>query len=132
MPSTNLIETLQETIDPVDNSGKGYGTAPIGHHVAIVPVTGTTIDVALNLVYDDNYNWFIVESDVLAEIDAYFEEINRQWDSLESLVVRISQIESRLLSVKGVIDIGGTTLNGRTENMRLDKDSIAVRGTVNG
>ncbi|MBO5704555.1 MAG: baseplate J/gp47 family protein [Alphaproteobacteria bacterium] len=132
VPSTNLIETLQETIDPVENSGLGNGIAPIGHHVAVVPVTGKTINLALNLTYEDNYNWSLVQSDVLAEIDNYFKELNQSWDSLDNIIVRISQIESRLLSVKGVLDIGGTTINERAENLQLDKDSIAIRGTVNG
>ncbi len=132
VPSTNLIETLQIKIDPVDNSGLGYGVAPIGHHVAVVPVMGTTIDIAVNLTYEDNYNWSIVEPDVLNELDAYFTELNSSWEDLDNIIVRISQIESRLLNVKGILDIGGTTINGRAENLQLDKDAVAVRGTVNG
>ena len=132
VPSTNLIETLQTKIDPVDNSGLGYGIAPIGHHVAVVPVMGATIDIAVNLTYEDNYNWSIVEPDVLNELDAYFKELNLGWEDLDNIIVRISQIESRLLNVKGILDIGGTTINGRAENLQLDKDAVAVRGTVNG
>lgn len=132
VPSDNLIETLQTEIDPVDNSGLGYGTAPIGHHVAVVPVMGKTIDITINLTYEDNYNWSIVEPDVLKELDAYFKELNQSWENLDNIIVRISQIESRLLSIKGVLDVGGTTINGRAENLQLDKDAVAVRGTING
>lgn len=132
VPSENLIETLQEAIDPVENSGKGYGTAPIGHHVAVVPVMGQVIDIAINLTYEDNYNWSLVESDVLKELDEYFKELNHSWEDINNIIVRISQIESRLLNVKGILDVGGTKLNGRTENVQLDKDAVAIRGTING
>lgn len=132
VPSDNLIETLQETIDPVDNSGTGNGTAPIGHHVSVVPVMGKTIDITINLTYEDNYNWSLVESDVYTELDNYFKELNQSWEDIDNIIVRISQIESRLLSVKGVLDVGGTTINGRAENLQLDKDAVAIRGIVNG
>lgn len=132
VPSDNLIETLQEAIDPVENSGKGYGVAPIGHHVAVVPVAGQVIDITINLTYDDNYNWSLVESDVLTEIDSYFNDLNKSWEDIDNIIVRISQIESRILNVKGILDVGGTTLNGRAENVQLDKDAVAIRGTING
>ena len=48
-----------------------------------------------------------------------------------SILVRISQIESRLLDVEGIVDIGGTALNGAENNLALGVDSIAKRGTVN-
>lgn len=132
VPSDNLIETLQEAIDPVEDSGKGYGVAPIGHHVAVVPVAGQVIDITINLTYDDNYNWSLVESDVLTEIDSYFNDLNKSWEDIDNIIVRISQIESRILNVKGILDVGGTTLNGRAENVQLDKDAVAIRGTING
>jgi len=44
------------------------------------------------------------------------------------LLVRISQIESRLLAVSGIVDISGTRLNGNTANVMLEADSVAIRG----
>ena len=62
-------------------------------------------------------------------IDDYFGELNATWAREENLLVRISQIEYRLLALAGVVDISGTTLNGSTGNLLLDKNAIAVRGT---
>ena len=67
-------------------------------------------------------------------IDEYFEELAGTWASSDYLTVRISQIESRILSgcAAMITDIGGTKINGKEENLVLDADSIPVRGDVNG
>ena len=44
-------------------------------------------------------------------------------------VTSVSQIESRLLVLAGIVDISGTTLNGQAGNLTLDKDAVAVRGS---
>jgi len=45
-------------------------------------------------------------------------------------VVRISQIESRILAVKGVADIENTSLNGNKGNLTLGEYEIPVMGGV--
>lgn len=51
---------------------------------------------------------------------------------LRFLTVRISQIESRILSECSnmVTDIGGTKINGQESNLALGPDSIPSRGEV--
>ena len=65
-------------------------------------------------------------------VDEYFEELAKAWETSEHLTVRISQIESRILSECStmITDIGGTKINGKEENLVLDADSIPVRGVV--
>jgi uncharacterized phage protein gp47/JayE len=65
-------------------------------------------------------------------IDEYFAELNETWENQSSLVVRISQIESRLLNVTGILDISETTINNVEANFILGGNSIAVRGEVIG
>ncbi|MFF2797181.1 hypothetical protein [Lysinibacillus xylanilyticus] len=48
------------------------------------------------------------------------------------MIVRISQIETRILGVDGVIDIANTKLNGIASNLELDKEAIPKRGTFSG
>lgn len=45
-------------------------------------------------------------------VDAYFQELAKQWAGSDALVVRVSQIETRLLELDGVIDVGDTALDG--------------------
>jgi uncharacterized phage protein gp47/JayE len=132
VPTQTLIEAVQNAIDPVGHSGEGFGLAPIGHIVTVVGVDGKTIDIVTNITYQTGWGWDSAKSYIQNAIDLYFKELNKTWDESEGLIVRISQLESRILSCEGVLDVSGTTLNGSTSNVSLDVNEIPVRGTVNG
>ena len=137
-PSAELIAAVQLAVDPVANSGQGYGAAPIDHVVTIAGVTETAVNVAATITYQSGYTWADIQTYVNSAIDAYFAELNQTWQSTKTLtvnnglIVRISQIETRLLNIPGVLDITGTTLNGSSSNLTLGVDKIAVRGTTSG
>jgi uncharacterized phage protein gp47/JayE len=131
IPSEELIEAVQSAIDPEVNQGEGLGLAPFGHTVTISGVTGTTVDVSTTLTYMEGWNWSEVETYVHNAIDKYFLDIAEEWEDAETIAVRISQLESRILAVNGIIDISGTTLNGVAENVVLSTDTIPTRGVVN-
>lgn len=50
----------------------------------------------------------------------------------KGIVVRISQIESRILDIEGVDDIEHTKLNELEENLILDVNALAIRGELSG
>lgn len=133
-PSTTLIDTVQTAVDPTQNAGEGLGLAPIGHVVNVTGVTPVSVNITLNLTYASGWNWEAVQSYVEAVIDDYFEELASTWASSDYLTVRISQIESRILSgcAAMITDIGGTQINGEEANLVLDADSIPVRGELDG
>lgn len=133
-PTASLIETVQTAVDPTQNAGEGLGLAPIGHVVNVTGVTPVPVNITLNLTYASGWNWEAVQSYVEAVIDDYFEELASTWASSDYLTVRISQIESRILSgcAAMITDIGGTQINGEEANLVLDADSIPVRGELNG
>lgn len=131
-PSQMLIETVQTAVDPVSNQGEGKGFAPIGHVVTVSGVTSEPINIQTAITYEEGWNWESVKPYVEAAIDDYFSELAMTWDSTSQLVVRISQIETRLLGIEGILDITGTTLNQSDANWTLDKDSIPERGDLIG
>ena len=51
-------------------------------------------------------------------------------DSSVPLVVRISQIESRILGVAGVLDVSDTKICGAAANYTLFTDTVPVLGTI--
>ncbi len=106
------------------------GTAPIGHAVNVQGATGAAIDVSFTLTFDTGVTWSSVQGAVKAAIQSYFDELVHTWADVDSLVVRISQIETKILNVAGVIDITGTRINGRTANISLASDTIPVLGVV--
>lgn len=63
-------------------------------------------------------------------IQDYFDSLAKTWDEQENLVVRVSQIETKVLNVEGVIDITGTKINGGTQNIPLASNAIPVLGVV--
>lgn len=134
VPSETFLEEIQTAVDPVQNAGEGLGLAPIGHVVNVVGVEPETVDITLNLTYAAGWDWAAVQSYVVAVIDEYFAELAESWATADFLTVRISQIESRILSACSamVTDIGGTQINGVEANLVLGADSIPVRGAVNG
>jgi uncharacterized phage protein gp47/JayE len=133
VPSTELIGQVQSIIDPEVNQGEGDGLAPIGAVVTICGVCGVTIDIGTTITYDTGYTFDDIKSQIEAAVDTYFTDLSKTWaDSKSGLVVRISMIESAILSVNGVIDIKDTALNGKYENIDLDQYSIPVRGQIDG
>ena len=129
-PSSELIESVQTVVDPTQNQGIGEGIAPIGHIVTVVGCGETTLDVQTSLTFESGWDWIAIEPYVQACIDDYFRELARGWDSSENIIVRISQIETRLLSLTGILDIKDTTLNHTTQNFIVPADNIPIRGLV--
>ena len=133
-PTETLLEEVQTKMDPTQNAGEGLGLAPIGHVVKVDGVAPEPVDIELHLTYAAGWSWEAVRSYVEDVIDNYFAELARAWAGSDFLTVRISQIESRILSecAAMVTDIGGTKINGVESNLALGPDSIPVRGEVSG
>ena len=132
VPSEELIAAVQNEIDPVGYQGQGVGIAPIGHVVTVVGVQSKTVDIVTNITYQEGWNWESSKTYIQNAIDKYFHELSETWDENENLIVRVSQLESRILTSEGVLDVSGTTLNGSDANLSLETDEIPIRGTVNG
>ena len=136
-PSATLVDEVQAAIDPVQNQGSGLGIAPIGHVVTVAAADEAVVDIGLHIAYQSGWGWEAVKPYAEAAIDQYFTELSQEWDKVDwvqdpsaALVVRISQIEARLLGAPGVLDVGGTTLNGVAQNLVLSADSIPAMGVV--
>lgn len=130
VPTNDLLETLKQAIDPAENEGKGYGIAPIGHKVTIEGVVNHTVDIKSKITYQNGYNFEICKPYIENAVDKYFIELAKKWENEKELVVRISQIETRILNIEGVIDIQETILNDKTGNLILDFKEIPKRGKL--
>lgn len=127
-PSTELINLVQTTMDPTQNAGEGLGLAPIGHVVKVEGVIPTTIAVSTHLTFATGYVWNDAKAAVNNTVAKYFDELAEAWENGAALIVRISQIESRILSecAAYISDIGNTKLNNATQNITLGEDNIPV------
>lgn len=131
VPSETLVDQVQTAIDPLQNAGEGVGIAPIGHVVMVEGVAEETIDLSFALYYQRGWTWDDVSGYVTEAIEGYFTELAEGWaDQEEALVVRISQIESRLLGITGILDIANTKINEEAANYTLALDHIPVLGSI--
>lgn len=131
-PSDVLLASVQEAVDPKSGQGKGMGLAPVGHVVTVVPVEERVIDVSTQITFQTGWSWTDIKPYVEVCVEDYLKELRSSWAVSESLVVRVSQIEARLLGLTGILDITGTTLNGSAENLLLGPDVIPVKGEIYG
>ena len=132
VPTSALVEQVQTAIDPETNSGEGVGVAPIGHFVTVVGAYDTVVDIEMSLTYDVGVTWNNVKTKVEAAIDSYFNSLNANWQNTDKITIILARLESYILNVEGIVDIRGTKLNGKEENLAVDKDSLVSRGTING
>lgn len=130
VPSAALVDAVQAAVDPVESQGAGDGLAPIDHVVAITGVTGRSVAIAFTLTLEDGVTWAGVKPIAEAAIQDYFDELSRAWADSNTLTVRISQVETRVLTIAGVLDVEGTTLNGAATNLQLIGTEIPVLGSV--
>lgn len=128
VPTPTLIENVQTAIDPTQNHGDGIGLAPIDHEVTVEAVSGTKINITTKLTFASGWSLEECQTYIEKTLDDYYKELNSTWSTEKNLIVRISQIESRLLALLGIVDITETTLNGGDGNITLDENAIAVRG----
>ena len=131
-PSEELIDDVQTAVDPAVNQGEGLGIAPIGHVVTMVGVEEAGIDIEIQITYQEGWSFADCKSYMESTIDGYFLELAQDWAQSDALIVRISQIESRLLEVEGILDVANTKLNGMEKNLTLGADQIPKRGEVIG
>ncbi|WP_128894623.1 baseplate J/gp47 family protein [Longirhabdus pacifica] len=133
-PSTSLIQEVQTFIDPLgnqgDDQGKGIGIAPIGHVVTIYGVSPVTIDVSTTLTLNEGTTIGQVTESMEYAINEYLETLRKQWAAEKQLIVRVSLIDAAILTVKGVLDVNGTTINDGG-NMTLNTEEIPMLGSVN-
>ena len=125
-----LLDKIQSALDPEENAGEGYGLAPIGHVVTVRSACPVEINVRTVLTFDEGYSWSSRKAAIQDTVCAYLLELRKTWAQGTFTVVRLSQIESRILSVKGVADIADTLLNGNPANLTLGEYEIPVLGGV--
>lgn len=130
VPSATLISTVQTAIDPTGNQGEGIGIAPIGHVVTVTGATSQTLNISSTFTLETGYTWEDVEASIENTINQYFAELNATWADNNNIIVRISQIETRVLELEGIIDIADTEINETAANFVVNADSIAVLGAV--
>lgn len=129
IPTSTLITYVSNEVTP-DNSENGLGIAPIGHTVTVIGAGTTTIDVGISVALTNGYSQEAVTLAIKETISNYIRTIREEWDKNDTLAVRIAHIDSRVLNVDGVLDVGSTTINGTSNNVIISAENVPVLGEV--
>lgn len=130
--SETLVQKVQTAMDPEVNAGEGYGLAPMGHVVKVESAKERKVTVKATLIFEPGYGWNNLQGLLEEAVSDYLLELRKEWADASYLVVRISQIDTRLLNVQGVLDVQNTSINGVMSNLSLEKYEIPVPGGVSG
>ena len=125
-PDEGLIEEVQEIVDPTQDQ-TGIGIAPIGHIVTVEGAESSNIAISGTFTLQSGTEPDDIKQQVNEVVDNYFNSLAKEWDSEENIIVRVSQIETRILGVNGVLDITNVKLNSGTANISLESNQIPKR-----
>ena len=129
IPSAELIEKVQEQIDPA--KGNGDGVAPIGHEVTISAVSANIINLKATIVCDEGYTIEGLQSQIEKSVDNYFLSLRKKWvNDTAGIAVRKAGVENAIYNLEGVQDVQNVLLNDAAENISLQDTEVPVRGSV--
>ena len=126
VPTSSLVNDVQEAVDP-NQDQQGLGIAPIGHIVTVEGAVAKKITVSATFTLELGVDPTDIQDSVNNVVDNYFKSLSVNWDKEDNLIARISQLETRLLGVAGVLDITNTKMNNSSSNLSLQSNEIPVR-----
>lgn len=131
-PSDEIVEEVQQAVDPKGRQGEGEGKAPFFHVVDIIPVETEEINVSAKLELLPDYSFDQLLPDIREAIDSYFTELSKGWEATEKegLIVRVLKIADAITGIEGVIDVSDLMLNGQEGNIELGSNTIPIRGRI--
>ena len=127
--SSELVENVQNAVDPPPNQGLGLGMAPIGAQVTVVAPTELTVNVAATLTLASGYQIGQVQKPIEDAIKAYLLTVRQAWatnTSSTSVVyeanVYLARVTAAIVGVEGVVNATNVTLNGGTADLTLTEN----------
>ena len=144
--SSDLIRTLQDTIDPTVNGqqGTGLGLAPIFHIVHVTTPTEQAIPIGFSLQVENGYTVSQLKPLIEEKLEEYFSSLRKDWGVLDgtshdyNLTVHTSRIIVAMLGITGVANVSNIKINGiegdysLTETGELQVLPILGTVTING
>lgn len=139
--SSELVENVQNAVDPPPNQGLGLGMAPIGAQVTVVAPTELTVNVAATLTLASGYQIGQVQQPIEDAIEAYLLTVRQAWATNTSSTavvyeanVYLARVTAAIVGVEGVVNATNVTLNGGTADLTLTENGttqqVPTLGTV--
>lgn len=137
--SLQLIETVQNTVDPPPDQGLGYGTAPIGATVTVTAPETVTVDISAHLVLGPGRTASQLSAPIREAVEGHLLSIRQEWarPDASSLThysswVYAARVTAAILSVQGIVNVTGLTINGSADDLQLVEDGLLQQVPVLG
>lgn len=135
-PDEYTVTNVKTLLDPDGEDGNGVGIAPIGHKVTVEGVTEYSVSVQTSLTYADGWDSESAIPHITDAVKTYISKLASKWSVSDALTIRISLLESYILSSGCVDDVSNTKLydtasGGYTaSNITLGENVVPVFGEV--
>lgn len=137
--SSDLVQTIQNAIDPVPNSGQGLGLAPIGAKVTISAPEKLEVSVSAAITLAPGYSLETVQSAVRASLGSYLLNVRKSWavnvsqmGLAYSASVYIARISAAIIMAEGVVNVADVQLNGKPTDLFLTETGTLQQIPVTG
>ena len=137
--SEELVENVQNAVDPPPNQGLGLGTAPIGAKVTATAPTELTVNVSATVTLSPGSSTEQVQPLVEAALEAYLLTIRQSWATNVSDTgveyaadVYVSRVLAAMVGVTGVVNVTDVELNGGTADLILTETGTTQQVPVLG
>lgn len=120
-----FLKNVKEQIDPEENSGEGFGIAPIGHYVTITTPIKNEISITLSVELEAYVTVSQIQEKIEAELNKYFESVRKEFGQDKTLAIYRARVIDSVLNVREVLNVKNVLLNNIDEDIILnDIDSI--------
>lgn len=122
----SVVSDIKEYLDPKAYEGYGYGKAPGGAVVTVITGTPYYIDISASVEYEKNVDRSAVLQQFTELVTDYVKSrvFNRNEDTKELSPVVYKKIAAILGTLSGVSNYDNLTVNGGTEDIRLEPYEI--------
>lgn len=123
--SADLVNTVQEILNPLAENGHGSGLAPLGCYAYIKSAEALYLSVTFNAVLASGATTEIASESVKDKIKEYLKTVYR-----EKKIVSFAQVGVSILSADEVDDYSNLQINGDSTNISVPDKSVAVIDSV--
>lgn len=118
----SIVSDIKEYLDPKAYEGYGYGKAPGGAVVTVITGTSYYIDISASVEYEKNVDRSAVLQQFTELVTDYVKSrvFNRNEDTKELSPVVYKKIAAILGTLSGVSNYDNLTVNGGTEDIKLE------------
>ena len=137
--SAELVENVQDAVDPPPGQGLGLGTAPIGATVSVVAPTELTVNVSATVALSPGSSIEQVQPLVEAALEAYLLTVRQSWavnvsdnDVAYAADVYVSRVTAAIVGSSGVVNATNVRLNGGAADLTLVENGTTQQVPVLG